>query len=364
MDRAPDGTTLMSEETPDQGRWDPRDQSPAEFLLEARRLSLPLGNARRWLALLIGGGECGVEEYRRAGILPRRLLGAAADLPRLRLQRRLLSKDPGFEKLVFATPDDRVVETVIIPLHKPGAFSVCVSSQIGCVMGCSYCATGRIPAPRDLRGWEIVDQFLQARALVRGAGGRVTGAVFMGMGEPLLNYDRVMAAAELLSFPVHAAIGARAITVGTVGLVPEIERFTAEGRKFRLSISLGAATDEKRRLLVPAAARTPVAEVMAAARRHAESRRTRVMLSYVCVGGVNVSEEDARALGRLVGDTPVRLDLIDVSDPTGRYAPPDAAELDAFRDALRRYLGQPVARRFSGGADIGAACGALGGSGH
>jgi 23S rRNA (adenine2503-C2)-methyltransferase len=192
------------------------------------------------------------------------------------------------------------------------------------------------------------------------SGARTTGAVFMGMGEPFLNYDRVLAAAELLSFPIEAAISAEAITISTVGLVPQIEKFTLENRRFRLSISLGAATDEKRKLLLPIASRTPVAEIMGAARRYAQSRHTRVMLSYVCIRGVNVSEDDARALGDLIRDTPVRLDLIDVEDQTGRYLPPAAVELNRFRDALRRYVGQPVVRRYSGGSDIGAACGALG----
>ncbi len=184
----------------------------------------------------------------------------------------------------------------------------------------------------------------------------------MGMGEPFLNYDRVMAAAELLRCPYGAAIGAPAITISTVGLVPEIDRYTAERRPFRLSISLGAATDAKRAQLVPIAGRTPVVEVMAAARRHALDRRTRVMLSYVCISGINVSEEDARALGHLIGDTPVRLDLIDVTDPTGRFQPPGDDERLSFRDALSRHVGQPVVRRYSGGQDIQAACGTLAGS--
>ena len=143
---------------------------------------------------------------------------------------------------------------------------------------------------------------MQARELA--SAGRPTavgaGAVFMGMGEPFLNYDRVMAAAELLRCPFAAAIGAPAITISTVGLVAEIDRYTDERRPYRLSISLGAATDAKRAELVPIAARTPVAEVMA---RRASvgtplERRTRVMLSYVCISGVNVSEDDARAPGR------------------------------------------------------------------
>jgi 23S rRNA (adenine2503-C2)-methyltransferase len=216
-----------------------------------------------------------------------------------------------------------------------------------------------MPARRNLATWEIVDQWVQARDLARVQGRRVTGVVFMGMGEPFLNYDRVIAAAELLRCPYGGSIGAGKITISTVGLVPEIDRYTLEGHRFRLSISLGAATDEKRRVLVPIAARWSVAEVIAAARRHALARRDRVMLSYVCIAGENVSEADARALGDLIGDTPVRLDLIDVTDPTGRFKPPSEQELSDFRDALSRHVGQPVVRRYSGGKDIQAACGTL-----
>jgi 23S rRNA (adenine2503-C2)-methyltransferase len=340
---------------------DPRDQSPADFLERARQLSLSPRNARRWLALAIGKGEYDLAECGRRGILPRRILEQTRELPRLRLEKHLVSDVSRFKKLVFRTVDELVVECVLIPLHRSGAVTVCLSSQIGCVMRCNYCATGRMSAQRDLQTWEIIDQFVQARAIARREGENVTGAVFMGMGEPFLNYDRVLAAAKLLSFPIEAAISADAITISTVGFVPQIEKFTSENCRFRLSISLGAATDEKRKLLLPIASRTPVGEIMEAARRHARSRQARVMLSYVCISGLNVSEDDARALGDLIRDTPVRLDLIDVDDHTGRYLPPTAAELNRFRDALRRYVRQPVVRRYSGGSDIAGSCGALGG---
>jgi 23S rRNA (adenine2503-C2)-methyltransferase len=216
---------------------------------------------------------------------------------------------------------------------------------------------------RNLKTWEIIDQFLQARDVVHSQGRRVTGAVFMGMGEPFLNYDNVMTAADLMRCSSAGSVAAKAITISTVGLVPEIDRYTREGRRYRLAVSLGAATDEKRRELVPVAARWPVAEVVAAARRHALARRTRVTLAYVCISGVNVGEDDARALGDLIGDTPVRVDLIEITDPTGRYSPPSADELQAFRDALTRHVGQPIVRRYSGGKDIQAACGTLAGAG-
>lgn len=355
-----EGNSEMTQEDSFSQSLDPRDQRPAVFFERASGLSLSAGNARRWLALVIGKGEYSLAECSRRGILPQRFIEKTSALPRLRLEKQLTSETSHFQKLIFRTADGLPVECVLIPLHRSDAFSICLSSQIGCVMRCSYCSTGRMTEQRDLQTWEIMDQFIQAREIVRRSGGQVTGAVFMGMGEPFLNYDRVLAAAELLSYPIEAAISAKAITISTVGFVPQIKKFTSENHHFRLSISLGAATDEKRKILMPVAACTPIAEIMHAASQHAQSRRERVMLSYVCISGVNVTVDDAQTLGELIGDTPVRLDLIDVNDQTGKYLPPSPIELNKFRDALRRYVGQPVVRRFSGGSDIGAACGTLG----
>ena len=343
--------------------WDPRDQPPAAFLARVRAAGQPDAVARRWAGAVVGRGVLDPDAWTRRFTVPKALVALAGDQPppRLALEAHVRSDEDGFEKLRFRTGDGLALETVLIPLHKAGAVSVCLSSQVGCAMGCAFCATARMPTRRNLATWEIVDQFLLARDLARSQGRRVTGAVFMGMGEPFLNYDRVLAAAELLRCPYGGAIGADKITISTVGLVREIDRFTAEGHRFRLSISLGAATDELRRELVPVAARTPVADVMAAARRHALDRRDRVMLSYVCIAGVNMAEADAIALGALIGDTPVRLDLIDVTDPTSRFRAPGDDEINAFRDALTRHVGQPVVRRYSGGKNIAAACGTLAG---
>jgi 23S rRNA (adenine2503-C2)-methyltransferase len=292
----------------------------------------------------------------------KRFSGYVTDLDSLRLVTHVTSSTDGFQKLLFETHDGMKIETVLIPLHKPGAVSLCISSQVGCVMGCTFCATTRMTMRRNLASWEILDQVSQARRIVTAQGRRVTGAVFMGMGEPFLNFENVLIAADWMRQPLENAISGKAITISTVGLVAEIESFTDRKLPFRLSISLGAATDEKRARLVPVAARTPVARVMAAARRHALARNDRINLSYVCISGENVSEDDARELAALIGDTPVRLDLIDVNDTSGRYSPPSAQELKAFRDALAAHLKQPVARRYSGGNDIAASCGALAGA--
>ena len=358
-----DASTVIPGYLGDSSVLDPRDMTPLAFQDRARALGAHDLSIRRLLSAVIGRGIHDRAEWGRHFQVPLRLREAIRDpMPRLVRENLATSSVDGFQKLLFRTADGLAVETVLIPLHKPGAVSVCMSSQVGCAMGCVFCATARMPRRRNLETWEMIDQLVQAREVAIAQGRRVTGVVLMGMGEPFLNYDRVMAAADLLCCPFGAAIGSRAITISTVGLVPEIDRFTAEKRRFRLSISLGAATDEKRALLVPVAGRTPIAEVMAAARRHARDRRERVMLAYVCISGVNVSEDDARALGDLIGDTPVRLDLIDVTDPTGRFHPPGDDERRAFRDALSRYVGQPVVRRYSGGKDIQAACGTLAGA--
>lgn len=343
-------------------RLDPRDQAPDDFLAGVASLGAPAEAGRRLMARVVGDGIFERSDLNQRLRIPRRLCDAMGELPRLRLVDSAVSTIDRFQKLAFATHDGLVLETVLIPLHKPGAVSVCLSSQVGCPMGCLFCATARMPDRRNLATWEMVDQHIQAREWVEREGRRVTGAVFMGMGEPFLNYDRVLAAAEVLSAPFGGAISGPAITISTVGLVSEIDRFTRERRRFRLSISLGASTDEKRREVVPLAAQTPVAEVMAAARRHILARgQGRVMLAYLCIGGFNCGADDARALGELIGDTPVRLDLIEVTDPTGRYLPPTPQELEHFRDALTRHVGQPVVRRYSGGKEIAAACGTLAG---
>jgi 23S rRNA (adenine2503-C2)-methyltransferase len=341
---------------------DPRALSPGEFYTRAAELGISDEVARRWAGSVIGRGERSADSIMRGSHIAKRFSTHVADLPSLALQQHLTSPKDGFEKLLFQTHDGMSIETVLIPLHKAGAVSLCLSSQVGCVMGCTFCATARMAKRRNLSSWEILDQVAQARRIVLSQGRRVTGAVFMGMGEPFLNFENVLRAADWMRQPLENAISGKAITVSTVGLVQEIERFTDLNLPFRLSISLGAATDEKRALLVPVAARTPISRVIAAARRHALTHKERVNLAYVCVHGENVGEDDAKALADVIGDTPVRLDLIDVMDTSGRYQPPSPEELQLFRDALGRYLKHPVARRYSGGADIQASCGSLAGA--
>jgi 23S rRNA (adenine2503-C2)-methyltransferase len=211
---------------------------------------------------------------------------------------------------------------------------------------------------RNLATWEIVDQVMQVRD---NSPHPVSGVVFMGMGEPLLNYDRVMQAASVMTEPCGLAIDARKITVSTVGIVPMIRRYTAERRPYRLIVSLTLADPAQRRELLPVESVHPLPELMAAVREYHEATGKRVVLAWTMLAGINTRPEDARRLAELTAGLPVQLDLIDVNDATGEFLPPSAIELKTFRDALSAELGMPVVRRYSGGQDICGGCGMLAG---
>jgi 23S rRNA (adenine2503-C2)-methyltransferase len=285
-------------------------------------------------------------------------------VPRLTLLEKRTSPTDGFTKYLFQGDGPEPFETVRIPLlHRPGdeKYVVCVSSQVGCAMGCVFCATGRMGFRRNLASWEIVDQVMQVRD---DSPHPVRGVVFMGMGEPFLNYDRVMSAAEILSEPCGGAINARAITISTVGIVPMIRRFTAERRPHRLVVSLTSADPQRRRELLPVEAIHPLPELMAAVREYHEATGERVTLAWTLMAGVNTGLDEARRLAELTAGMPVRLDLIDVNDSTGQFSPPSDAERQTFRDALTVELGMPVVRRYSGGKDVEGGCGMLAGRGR
>jgi 23S rRNA (adenine2503-C2)-methyltransferase len=285
----------------------------------------------------------------------------ATTIPRLELVEKRVSPADGFAKYLFRGDGPDPFEAVRIPLlHRPGdeKYVVCVSSQVGCALGCVFCATGRMGFRRNLATWEIVDQVMQVRD---DSAHPVRGVVFMGMGEPMLNYERVMAAARVMADPCGLAIDARAVTVSTVGVVPMIRRFTLERQPYRLVVSLTAADHEQRRRLLPIEDTHPLPELMAAVRDYQQATGERVMLAWTLLSGVNTSAEDARRLAELTAGLPVKIDLIDVNDATGQFAPPSPEELRAFRDALTAEVGQPIVRRYSGGKDIHGACGMLAG---
>src|SRR3954471_10914919 len=207
--------------------------------------------ARRLQSAVVRKGGCVPDEMPEARRDVLRRVREATAVPRLRLVEKAVSPMDGFAKYLFAGDGVEPFEAVRIPLlHRPGdeKYIVCVSSQVGCAMGCAFCATGKMGFRRNLAAWEIVDQVLHIRD---DSPYPVRGVVFMGQGEPMLNYDRVMKAAAILSEPVGLGIAAKSITISTVGIVPAIRRFTAERQPYRLVVSLTSAHHEKRRTLFP-----------------------------------------------------------------------------------------------------------------
>jgi 23S rRNA (adenine2503-C2)-methyltransferase len=282
-----------------------------------------------------------------------------ATIPHLKLVNKVVSPIDGFAKYLFEGEGTGRFEAVRIPLlHRPEdqKYVVCVSSQVGCALDCAFCATGRMGFQRNLATWEIVDQVTQIQADSQHP---VRGVVFMGMGEPMLNYDRVMKAARIFSEPCSLAINSKSITISTVGVVPGIRRFTAEQRPYRLIVSLTAADTQKRQRLFPIEKVHPLPELLAAVRDYHAATGKRITFAWTVLAGINTGREDARALAELTRGLPILLNLIDVNDPTGEFRRPSTEEENKFRDYLREELSMPIQRRYSGGQDIHGACGML-----
>ena len=245
-------------------------------------------------------------------------------------------------------------EAVRIPLFDT-KYVVCISSQVGCALACDFCMTGKMGFQRNLETWEIVDQVLQIRAEAQLP---VRGVVFMGMGEPLINYANTPRAARILCHPAGLAISSKSITFSTAGWVPGIRKYRSDRLPFRLAFSVTSAIPEKRAVVLPVERTWPLQSLVEEIKAYAEETGTRAMVAYVMISGFNLGLEDAEALRDTFAGVPITIDLIDVTDPTGKYLPPTAEELSAFRDHLQ-IVKAPIARRYSGGKDIGAACGTL-----
>jgi 23S rRNA (adenine2503-C2)-methyltransferase len=332
-----------------------REHTPGSLAQAASDLGLSLPLARRVVNRLVFEDRDDLEGIPGLSRLVADRLRAHGRTTRLEIvDRRQSAVDP-FVKYLFRAPDGQSFEAVRIPLEKP-RWSVCVSSQAGCALACGFCETGRLGFTRNLEAWEIVEQVLTVRR--EGKDRPVTGVVFQGQGEPFQNYDNVLKAAALLRDPCGARIGGDRITISTVGLLPQIERYTDEGHPYRLILSLTSCFTEKRAALMPITRRYAIADLAVALRRHAAARRGPVHLAWVLMSGVNTGADEAIEMRRLFPDVAVRVSVIDVNDPSGQYAPASDAERGGFLSALAAQ-GIGFVRRYSGGPDIHAACGML-----
>ncbi len=309
---------------------------------------------------------------------------ASTTVPTLECVEEQKSAIDSFVKYGFRTHDGHVIETVRIPLEKKGRFTVCVSSQVGCALACTFCATGRMGLTRNLESWEILEQVRHVRRSLNGGAekaghvyghghvyggdaGRVHGVVFQGMGEPMANIERVLEAIFVMGDPSAMAIDMRAITVCTSGIPTGIRRLAREAPKVRLALSLSSARPDVRKSLMPIARAHSLEEIIDASVEHARITGLAPMWAVTLLNGQNDSEEDARALGELVrgfveksGKSP-RISVI----PYNAIAPQDdpysrtTEEREArFRETLRDS-GVHTRKRYSGGGDVDGACGQL-----
>jgi 23S rRNA (adenine2503-C2)-methyltransferase len=276
-------------------------------------------------------------------------LAAEVPLSTLSVEREARASD-GTEKALFRTADGRLVEAVLMR-YRDGRRSLCLSSQSGCPLTCTFCATGRMRFGRNLTASEILDQALHFRR-----GGEVNHAVFMGMGEPLMNLDNVLAACERLP---DLGIAARRTAISTVGWLPGIERLTDEAPPVRLALSLHAADESLRSELMPVNDRYPLSDVLEACRRWSQRRRRAVFVEYLMLDGVNDRYEQAVALARVLEPREAfKVNLIPYNPTDADFRGSSRAAIAAFKAALEER-GVPATVRLTRGRDIDAACGQL-----
>ncbi len=257
-------------------------------------------------------------------------------------------------KYLFRLDDGNAVEAVSMK-EQGGRHTLCISSQVGCALGCTFCATGGLGFRRNLTTGEILFQVIAA-----GHGeGEVKNVVFMGMGEPLLNVENVLRAVQALTDPTRFALGTRKVTVSTAGIIPGIERLAESGVKVHLALSLNSPFQEQREKLMPIARKYPLAELLASVEGYGERSGKPALLEYVLLEGINTGAEAAREVARIAGRLGSKVNLIEYNPVEGiPFRSPSSPETLKFRDLLMT-AGVTVTIRFRRGRDIAAGCGQL-----
>jgi 23S rRNA (adenine2503-C2)-methyltransferase len=287
----------------------------------------------------------------------RQKLAETAVIPILPVAFSQHSSDGQTKKVLFQLADGQTIETVLMRYEKRR--TLCISTQAGCAMGCVFCATGQMGFFRNLSTGEIIGQVLHFARELAAEGEHVTNIVMMGMGEPLHNYQPTLDAVDRLTDENGFNLGARKITVSTVGLVPAIRRYADEQRQTPLAVSLHAATDAERDKLIPINKRWPLAELMAACRYYTDKTGRRLTIEWALINGENDTIEQAQALGQLVQGMLCHVNLIPLN-PTQGYGgrPSSRQRVEAFQQELAKY-GVTSTVRVRRGIDIQAGCGQL-----
>lgn len=324
----------------------------------AETLGLPRFRGEQAWRWVHGKGARSWDEMSNIGPPVRATFAAGARIGTLEVAEVQRSKD-GTKKLRFTTRDGYAIESVLIP--DGDKTTQCISSQVGCAVDCQFCATAKLGLTRNLDSGEIADQVYRAKALlaVEEPERRITNLVYMGMGEPLHNYDNVMRSLRILTHDLGAGLSQRRITVSTAGLVPRLEKLGLADVRPNLAVSLNAPNDAVRDAIMPINRKWNIGKLLAAIRAYPLEHRRRVTFEYVLLAGVNDAPGDARELAKILRGVKCKVNVIPFNPhPEAGYERPSAAVIDMFQAECKRH-GLPTYLRTPRGDDIDAACGQL-----
>lgn len=272
-------------------------------------------------------------------------------------EKRISSEDGLTRKFLYRLSDGQAIETVLMTYAERQ--TVCISSQVGCAMGCTFCATGNMGFSRNLTRGEIIEQVISSALILEGENKKLTNVVLMGMGEPFLNYDAVMSALQVLNHPEGFGMGMRRFTISTVGIVPGIRRFTKENTQINLALSLHAADDQLRSSVIPINDKFPIAELMAACDEYLAKTNRRVTIEWALIEGFNDGPEQARKLAALLAGKLYHINLIQLN-PVEHYPGLPARDENAVNfQRILQAADLPCTIRLRRGIDIQAGCGQL-----
>ena len=329
----------------------------AELEQFVTELGLPRFRAKQLHSWIYSKWASSFDEMTDLSAELREQLKQVAQIPLLKPAHRQVSED-GTRKYLFELPDGKFVESVLMSFHDRPSLSACLSSQVGCAVGCTFCATGYLGFTRNLTAPEIVDQVM---SIQRESGQRVANLVYMGQGEPLLNTDEVIK--SIYTMMESVGIGQRHITVSTSGIIPGIKRLAEEDLQITLALSLHAPDTATRQKIVPITKKFGIDDLIAALREYSEATRRRVTIEYVLLAGVTDRPEQARQLADLVEDINCNINLIPYNPTYGingqvLYERPSRHAQERFKK-IAESTGKTVTIRLERGTDIDAACGQL-----
>ena len=333
------------------------DLSLEEIQEHINKLSEPSFRATQIWQGLYQKGWTQIDDFSSLPKSLRKSLTKCFNLGSLRREKELSSQDGSTRKFLFRLGDGNAIETVLMSYSDRQ--TACISSQVGCAMGCSFCATGNMGYSRNLTKGEIIEQVLFSSALLREENKTLTNVVLMGMGEPFLNYEAVMSAIHVLNDPNGFNMGARRFTISTVGIVPGIRRFIEENTQINLAISLHAADDQLRSKIVPINKKYPLVKLMAACDDYLERSKRRLTIEWALISEINDGLDQAEKLAQLLTGKLYHVNLIQLNPVEHYPGLPSGDERAARFQQFLHQAGIPCTIRLRRGVDIQAGCGQL-----